>query len=81
MEMTAEFCTDSVLDYLRDNPDVVRVYLSDVSRRGIYPSYSDMLLRVSGTTREGVELNSYLVTRRVVTAWLRCEYARLYGIS
>ena len=81
MEMSAEFCTDAVLDFLRESPDVVSVYLRDVSRRGVYPSYSDMLLRVSGTTKKGVELNSYLGTRRVVTAWLRCEYARLYGIS
>lgn len=71
-----EYCTESVLKWLRTDTDTVNEYLEDVIERGVEPNYTDMLKFVSGTTVENVNLASIYVKRSRCTAYLQKEYLR-----
>lgn len=71
-----EYCTESVLKWLRTDKDTVNEYLDDAIEKGIKPNYTDMLKFVSGTTVENVNLASIYVKRSKCTAYLQQEYSR-----
>lgn len=73
-----EFCTKSVLNFLKSNPDVVKDYLDSVYEEGYLPNYSDMLRTISGTTVDEVDLASTMVVRREITKYLRSLFSTLY---
>lgn len=74
------YCTESVLNFLKENESLVNRYLLDVYSRGCSPNYSEMLIGViSGETRDGISFDSIYVDRGVVTAYLRRSYVSLYG--
>lgn len=69
--MDKEFCTNSVLQFLRENIDLVYEYINKANAYGEPLSYSGMLrLMVEGTTREGVNLRSRGVERSKVTKFI-----------
>lgn len=69
-----EFCTNSVLNFLRGSKELVTDYFNEVYEDDRLPNYSDMLRHVSGTTAEDVNLASTMVVRSKVTDYLRGEY-------
>lgn len=69
-----EFCTNSVLNFLRGSEELVLDYFNEVFEDDRLPNYSDMLRYVSGTTAEEVNLASTMVVRSKVTEYLRNKY-------
>lgn len=72
------FCTNSILNWLKSNLDVVEEYFEKCYDRGTRPNYTDMLRMVSGTTIDDVNLASTLVVRAECTKWLVGEYSGWY---
>ena len=74
------YCTESVLEFLRENESLVNSYLLESYNRGSSPKYSVMLMgKISGETRDGVSFDSIYVDRNAVTEYLRGSYLALYG--
>lgn len=69
-----EFCTKSVLNFLKGNTELVKDYFDEVFEDDRLPNYSDMLRYVSGTTADDVNLASTMVVRSEVTEYLRNKY-------
>lgn len=73
-----EFCTKSVLNWLQEDEETLNEYLKDSYERGIIPNYTDLLKRVSGTTKENVRLDSIYVYRRECTRYILNKYNEKY---
>ena len=66
-----EYCTNSVLNFLNESPELVYEYLDDANREGRTISYSDMLrVILNGTTKEGVNFASRFIVRSKITNYL-----------
>ena len=66
-----EFCTNSVLQFLKENKYLIEEYIEKATRLGEPISYSGMLrLTVDGDTRDGVKLRSRMVERSRVTKYI-----------
>lgn len=66
-----EYCTNSVLNFLKESPELVYEYLYDANREGRTISYSDMLrVILNGTTKEGVNFASRFIVRSKITNYL-----------
>lgn len=66
-----EFCTNSVLQFLKENKYLVEEYIEKATLLGEPISYSGMLrLTVDGDTRDGVKLRSRMVERVKVTKYI-----------
>lgn len=66
-----EYCTNSVLNFLKESPELVYEYLNDANREGRTISYSDMLrVILNGTTKEGVNFASRFIVRSKITNYL-----------
>ena len=66
-----EFCTNSVLNFLKNNIDLVYEYINKAREYREPLSYSGMLrLTISGETKEGVRLNSRMVERSRLTEFI-----------
>lgn len=73
-----DFCTASVLKFLRENDELVDEYLTDVRDIGKVPNYSDFLRRHMGTTAEKVNLASIYVRRSSATKYLVERFYTLF---
>lgn len=73
-----EFCTNSVLKFLKQNDELVVDYIEEVRDRDKMPNYSDFLRKVMGTTAEKVNLASIYVIRSQATKYLVNRYRELY---
>lgn len=64
--------TESVIEFLKSNKDLLDDYFSETKEKGRNPSYSELLIhqRLSGTTKEKVDFTSSSVKRSSVTKWL-----------
>ena len=66
-----EYCTNSVLNFLKESPELVYKYLHHPNRQGRTVSYSDMLrVILNRTTKEGVNFASRFVVRGKITNYL-----------
>lgn len=66
-----EFCTNSVLTFLKENINLVYEYINKAREYEEPLSYSGMLrLTISGDTKEGVKLNSRMVERSKLTKFI-----------
>jgi hypothetical protein len=66
-----EYYTNSVLNFLKESPELVYEYLDDANGEGRTVSYSDMLrVILNGTTKEGVNFASRFVVRGKITKYL-----------
>lgn len=74
-----EFCTNSVLNFLKENNELIDEYLVDVREKGKIPNYSDFLRTIQGTTAEKVNLASIYVVRSRCTEYLQSRYFERYG--
>ena len=73
-----DYCTKSVLKFLRSSSDLLQSYFETNYERGSLPNYSDFLRKVVGTTAEKVNLASIYVVRSTITEYMLAEYYRLY---
>lgn len=73
-----EFCTESVLNFLRQNDELILDYLEQVRDRGKLPNYSDFLRTIMGTTAEKVNLASIYVIRSRATEYLMSRFREVY---
>lgn len=69
--------TNSVISFLTGNEDLLQQYFKS-NGTSEEVSYSGLLikLRLSGTTAEGVDLESCSVNRKDVTSWIKKKYKR-----
>ena len=66
-----EYYTNSVLNFLKESPELVYEYLDDANGEGRTVSYSDMLrVILNGTTKEDVNFASRFVVRGKITKYL-----------
>lgn len=77
-EKQREFCTNSVLNFLKQSDELIVDYLKDVREMGKLPNYSDFLRRIVGTTAEKVNLASIYVVRSKATEYLLQRFYELY---
>lgn len=75
MSKKQEFCTNSILNWLKSNIETVEEYFEKCYDRGTQPNYTDMLRMVSGTTIDDVNLASTFVVRADCTRWLVEKYS------
>mgnify|MGYP000041319686 CR=1 FL=1 len=73
--------TESVLNFLIENKDIVNNYFVYVNDSNGTISYSDLTKHLSGTTKDGVNLHSAFLNRGILTRYLRCTYDNMYNIS
>lgn len=70
--------TNSVIDFLKDKDNSVflKGYFTYVKESGSYPSYSDLLAhtKITGETKEGINLSSRYIDRSKVTEFLLRQY-------
>lgn len=66
--------TRSVINFFQCNTDLLQQYFNSNGNKEL--SYSGLLfkLRLSGTTAEGVDLESCSVNRKDVTNWIKNRY-------
>lgn len=75
MNKKQEFCTTSVMNWLKSNKETVSEYFERCYDKDRKPNYTDMLRMVSGTTIDDVNLASTFVVRAECTRWLVENYS------
>lgn len=66
--------TESVINFFISNEDLLQQYFNSNGNKEL--SYSGLLykLKLSGTTAEGIDLESCSVNRKDVTNWIKSKY-------